>query len=164
MIIIQEFLPNPTGKDTKGEWIKLFNSGNKEVNLVNWQIKDASGKTFVFDSFNFGPNEFLILDHQSTKIFLNNNGETIFLFDENNNLIDQLGFSWMATNDEIITKNAILKGSDIGLVQNQAEIFPIINPSSQSVSNFDFLLIGLAICLVLSFLFMVIIKHVRHKE
>ena len=92
MVIINEFLPNPAGKDTKGEWIKLFNNGDIAVNLNGWQIKDASGKAFIFSATDkniIAGGETLTLNYKTTKISLNNNGETIFLYDKSGNLIDK---------------------------------------------------------------------------
>ena len=33
MVYFKELLPNPVGKDTDGEWIKLINIGEETVNI-----------------------------------------------------------------------------------------------------------------------------------
>ena len=88
-MIIYEFLPNPVGKDADGEWIKLFNDVDTAVNLGGWQIKDASGKTFSFRPTVINSGEYLTLDYKITKISLNNNGETLFLYDASRLLVDK---------------------------------------------------------------------------
>ncbi|MEE8131556.1 MAG: lamin tail domain-containing protein [Candidatus Paceibacterota bacterium] len=158
---IKEFLPNPVGKDTEGEWIKLFNNGDEEVNLTNWYLKDASGKIFYFGDFSIKPGEYLTLSYQTTKIYLNNKGETLFLFDKNNNLIDQLGFSGIISEGEIITKNKISEKPEINSAQTPAAASQIINLKSKPAFNLNFLVIGFVICLVLSFLTIIIIKKVK---
>jgi len=78
MVLIKEFFPNPAGKDTEGEWIKLFNNGDAGVDLAGWQIKDASGKAFIFSAGADANNIIsaggtLTLDYKITKISINNN-------------------------------------------------------------------------------------------
>ncbi len=160
-VIIKEFLPNPAGKDTDGEWIKLFNNGSKEINLADWYIKDVSGKVFYFNDLSIKSGEYLILDYKTTKIYLNNKGETLFLFDKNNTLVDQLGFSDIVSEDEIITKDRDLINIEDS-TQNSALVSQIVNlPSNQSF-DLNILFIGLAICLILSFLAVAVIK--KNKE
>lgn len=80
MVLISEFFPNPAGKDTDGEWIELFNSGAEPADLSGWALKDASGKGFSLDGYRIAPFDYLVLDSKTTKIGLNNGGETLFLF------------------------------------------------------------------------------------
>lgn len=96
-MIISEFLPNPSGKDPAGEWIKLFNESSETINLAGWQIKDASGKTFIFPAEGgknqiVSASEYLTLDYKTTKVSLNNNGETLFLYNQKGELIDKAEF------------------------------------------------------------------------
>lgn len=89
---ISEILPNPIGKDPGGEWIKLFNDSPEPVDLAGWRIKDASGKTFVFKNQTVASAEYLTLDYKTTKISLNNNGETLLLYNRKEELIDKAEF------------------------------------------------------------------------
>jgi len=95
-MIISEFLPNPVGKDTDAEFIELFNDSGKGINLIGWRIKDASGKVFVFKNQKITAGEYLALNYKTTKITLNNDAETIFLYDPSGNLVDKVGFSGAA--------------------------------------------------------------------
>ena len=96
MIIISEFLPNPAGKDTEGEFIELFNNGGGPVDIGGWKIKDSSNKTFAFTSQKIGAEEYLVLDYKASKIFLNNNGETLFLYDNSGSLVDKAEYAGTA--------------------------------------------------------------------
>ncbi len=178
MIIISEFLPNPAGKDTEGEWIKLFNNGDAAVNVSGWQIKDASGKAFIF-SATAGKNtliaggETLALDYKTTKISLNNNGETIFLYDGVGNLVDKAGYTGTAADGKnyIRAENGkfISSGSPTGaqeinsisssasLNNESADIGAIINNYNLGL-NFS---VGIFIALVLTALFIFISKKLE---
>ena len=50
MVFIKELLPNPVGRDTDGEWIKLVNTGDTTEIIGGWALSDASGSEFVFSS------------------------------------------------------------------------------------------------------------------
>jgi hypothetical protein len=100
-MIIKEFLPNPVGADKAGEYIKIFNDGDKAVNLAGWKISDASNKSFSLSGI-IQPNGELKLSSTQTKISLNNNGEMIYLFDAKGILIDKLGYSGAAKEGKII--------------------------------------------------------------
>lgn len=101
---ISEILPNPIGKDPAGEWIKLFNDSLGPVDLAGWQIKDASGKTFVFKNQNIAASEHLTLDYKTTKIFLNNDGETLFLYDQKGGLVDKAEFVGTVPEGKIVKR------------------------------------------------------------
>lgn len=88
-MLIQEFLPNPIGKDTDGEYILLFNDSASAVSLDGWSLKDASGKVFKL-SGKLAANQPIKLDYATTKISLNNTEETIYLIDPAGKEIDQL--------------------------------------------------------------------------
>jgi len=92
MVFISEALPNPVGKDTEGEFVELFNSSDKEVSLASWSLKDAGGKSYLFKNESITARGFLWLPYSKTKISLNNDGETISLFDGSGELVDSLSY------------------------------------------------------------------------
>src|SRR3989344_4357061 len=104
-MIIKEFLPNPIGKDTEGEYIKILNDSATDVNLNGWSIKDVSGKSFTFNSQLIKAKQELAINYKTTGINLNNTGETIYLLDNRGQLIDQLSFSGASKEGQVITKN-----------------------------------------------------------
>ena len=143
-MIIKEFLPNPVGADKDGEYIKIFNDGDKAVNLVGWKISDASKKSFVL-SGTLDSKQELILLSAKTKISLNNNGETIFLTDSKGVLADKLGYTGVAEEGKIVLKQEIaVQGSQFknGQVLNQG-----FSPSVGKIIGLDVFLgvvLGLA--------------------
>jgi len=143
-MIIKEFLPNPVGADKDGEYIKIFNDGDKAVNLAGWKISDASKKSFVL-SGTLDSKQELILLSAKTKISLNNNGETIFLTDSKGVLADKLGYTGVAEEGKIVLKQEIaVQGSQFenGQVLNQG-----FSPSVGKIIGLDVFLgvvLGLA--------------------
>ena len=97
-MLIQEFLPNPAGKDANGEYILLFNDGQVAISLSGWSVKDLSGKTFKL-SGKLEAGASLKLTAMQTKINLNNTGETVSLFDAGGKLVDSLSYSGTAGED-----------------------------------------------------------------
>lgn len=176
MIIISEFLPNPAGKDTEGEWVKLFNNGDTAVNLNGWQIKDASGKAFIFSATNkniIAGGETLTLNYKTTKISLNNNGETIFLYDKSGKLMDKAEYIGTAADGKIYVRaengKFVVSGNKVSAQeQNSNLISKSINNESANVgaiiNNYNLGLnfsVGIFIALVLTVLFVFISKKLK---
>jgi len=107
-IVLNEFLPNPSGTNPdygfdfgedndlqpKGEWIEIYNkAGGSPVDLAGWYIQNQAGiKVYIADSnTNTGSTiintEGWLVVYMNTEI-LNNNGDTISLYDSLGNLID----------------------------------------------------------------------------
>jgi len=177
-MIISEFLPNPIGKDTEGEWIELFNNSQEAVDLSGWQIKDASGKAFFLKN-KIGPGQYSVLDYKTTKISLNNNAETLFLYDQKGNLIDKVEFaaaapegkSLISQNGQFIFTNEPTPGktNKTNFVATQKEnlvsedTFAKVStgPLNRTDINLTNLFIGLFLALVLAFVFVFIIKKLN---
>jgi len=75
-IILSEILPNPIGADKDGEWIELFNSGDKKVNLRGWILATSaktSGKQYVFSGDNFiEAKSYLVVKRSESGLVLTN--------------------------------------------------------------------------------------------
>lgn len=174
-MIISEFLPNPIGKDTEGEWIKLFNNSQEAVDLSGWQIKDASGKAFFLKN-KIGPGQYSVLDYKTTKISLNNNPETLFLYDQKGNLIDKAEFvgvapegkSLIRQNSQFIFTDKPTPGKANAPENLTASVVAAGGPSldgpaiiNNSQLNFTNLLIGLFMSLALAVLGIFILKKLN---
>lgn len=107
MVIIKEALPNPSGKDTAGEWIGIFNDGEASVNLSGWSLKDTSGKKFIFGNQTVLPNQELKLPYSATRINLNNDGDTITLYDAEGQKIDELSYGQVGE-EEIVSSSKVM--------------------------------------------------------
>jgi len=99
MIFINEFLPNPVGNDTSGEWVELFNSGNNSVSLDGWKVVSGgstsltvSSSKFLISGKNIGAGGFLVLPRGETKLVLKNTDGNVSLYDASGKLIDSAGF------------------------------------------------------------------------
>lgn len=95
-IIINEFLPNPTGSDTDNEWIELYNNSDVKVALTDWWIEDASGQKYTFKDEEIMSQGYLTLPYSKTKITLNNNGETLSLYSPRGELAFKISYSGKA--------------------------------------------------------------------
>lgn len=95
MIQISEFLPDPIGKDSEGEWIELQNNGETNISLVGWKIKTTNKGEFYLKG-SIGSGELRLLKRSETKLTLKNDGETIYLYDKSGALTDEASYSFQA--------------------------------------------------------------------
>ncbi|MFA5386589.1 MAG: lamin tail domain-containing protein [Candidatus Paceibacterota bacterium] len=175
MVTFYEILPNPAGKDSQNEWIKLYNSSDQAINISGWKIKDASGKTFVFSQKEIDSKSFLTVFSGQTKISLNNDGDKLFLYDQNNNLADEASYNFNVSEGAVLPRkdNLFISGQNTILKENQLSSKQIDKvqqtvPASQRLAgqanvlnnkpSAQNLIIGVTIAFVLSLVFIIIIK------
>lgn len=116
-LILSELLPDPEGSDSSDEFVEIFNSDNKNIDLLGWSLQDSS-RTFTWaESVVLKPQEYRAFYITDTKISLNNLGEKISLLDPEEKIIStvtygksQTGLSYNYDSDEwawstIITPN-----------------------------------------------------------
>ncbi len=104
-ILITEIMYNPlTGYP---EWIELYNTSDKAVQLKNWQIGDylpSLSKQAIARDFTFAPNSYVVISSDSTLFTLHgltpqnaiispvpslsNTGDGVFLYDPNGYIVD----------------------------------------------------------------------------
>lgn len=113
MVFIKELLPNPAGKDTAGEWITLLNDGEEAASLQGWVVKDAGGKKFLFGNQTILPDQELQLPYSLTRINLNNDGDTITLWNAAGQKVDELSFA-QASEEEIIASTKLNPSPEAG--------------------------------------------------
>ncbi|HWQ60561.1 MAG TPA: lamin tail domain-containing protein [Candidatus Fimivivens sp.] len=94
-IIINELYPNPNTDMGESEWIELRNTGDVDMSLAGWKLKDAStsaGYTFPTGA-NIGANGFLSIGADVSKIALNNTGtESLTLLFPDGSVADSFTF------------------------------------------------------------------------
>lgn len=92
-IFFTEIMPSPEGDDEIGEYIKIKNGNDFEVDLAGWKIEDLIGtpKTYTLVE-KIAPLKTLSLPRSKTKITLNNSGDGLKLTDPNSNIIDNVEF------------------------------------------------------------------------
>lgn len=80
-IVITEIFPNPEGDDTEGEFIELFNKGDKDINLKNWRLGDESEREFVFKEDKIiKSGEYIAVLRRESGIALNNTNDSVKVF------------------------------------------------------------------------------------
>lgn len=90
-VIISEVYPSPTSEEK--EWIELYNLGDTEINLNGYRLEDTISSASVLQTFTnqtIAPNSFYLHELASAK--LNNAEDSVKLFDQNNNKIDQFDY------------------------------------------------------------------------
>lgn len=98
-IVINEILPDPDGDDNAampyGEWVELYNKGDWTIDVSGWQVRDADGHSMTINSDHvisstvLSPRHWLVVyKNNMTSFSINNDDETILLFDDLNNQID----------------------------------------------------------------------------
>lgn len=106
---ITEFMPNPDGEDSSGEYIKLQNLTSSDINLKNWKIQDLNisgnpnSHTFASDFIlpangNITicrPSQIpgMICDYQWSQMNLSNDFDSISLLNKENLLVDQVSYN-----------------------------------------------------------------------
>jgi len=90
---INEVELNPSGTDSKNEWIELYSS--QEISLDGWTIVNAKGKVFGLNG-SFSEYKAIITPYN----FLTNDKQKIKLFDSENNLVDETDEISDSYNDE----------------------------------------------------------------
>jgi PKD repeat protein len=80
-IIISEIYPNPAGQDDDREYIELYNNGDNETDLCEWQIGSSQGDRYRFQGQTIlGVGDYLLLTRSESRIVLNNNKDTVSLY------------------------------------------------------------------------------------
>jgi DNA/RNA endonuclease YhcR with UshA esterase domain len=84
-VSITEIFPNPKGSDREGEFIELYNSSDKEIDLTGWRLEIKGGRSFEFGEFfnksrKISAGGFLVLYRAESNLILDNNGGEIKLF------------------------------------------------------------------------------------
>ncbi|GIV44467.1 MAG: hypothetical protein KatS3mg035_1590 [Bacteroidia bacterium] len=115
-VVINELMadPDPVVGLPNQEFVELFNASNKIIDLANWSFSDGSSNV-TLPSYLILPNSYVILTSTANvSLFtsygnvigvgslpsLNNSGDDLFLYDNNNTLISQVRYkdSWYQDN------------------------------------------------------------------
>ena len=139
-ILINEIMANPIADESLNEWIEIYNDENNDINVSGWIIGDDKDNdtiegglynkegtiipafgfaiitdeaTRVYNNFNVSQDAIrLYVDDGAIGNGLSNNGETIYLYDNNGNLIDKKTYnkttedlSWAFVNTTLLKSN-----------------------------------------------------------
>ncbi len=92
MLQISEWLPNPKGVDSKGEWVELQNGNTTSINTAGWVLKNEKGVGFVLSGRTLSPGNFLVIKKPELSLSLRNSNGGLGLFDSSGTLVDQIKF------------------------------------------------------------------------
>ncbi len=94
-IVISEFLPNPKGADAGKEYIVLFNPNDREENLSGWTLDDIDGESKLYaikQNTIIASRGYLKFTSDETKINLDNNKDSVRLFNPDKILADEASY------------------------------------------------------------------------
>jgi hypothetical protein len=94
-IAINEFMPNPSGKDEESEWIEIYNDSDGIADISGWQLDDSEeGSTpFVFPPNTLiAPKSYLVFSRQITGIALNNDKDVVRLLMPENVVFQEINY------------------------------------------------------------------------
>ena len=91
-IYISAAMVNPKGRDKANEWIALINLGAVDVDLTDWTLSDNQDKPVTIGKVILAPGESVVVK-QLGSIKLNNKGDVIKLFDNQENRIDWVNYT-----------------------------------------------------------------------
>lgn len=99
-VALSEMIPNPAGVDSTDEWIEIVNTGSTTIHLEGWQLTDTTSYYTIGD-ISIAPEEYIVFEVGDTGISLNNSGDTVYLIDPYNTIINGTeytssteGFAW----------------------------------------------------------------------
>lgn len=105
LVVINEFLPDPVGDDSQGEWIELFNEGNKPVDLAGWTLTNGKASKFTIPQNTvIGAKSFLVFSRPDTKLVINNSGEILSLIDPNGDLAFRVSYEGRASEGQTLAR------------------------------------------------------------
>ncbi|PIS04825.1 MAG: hypothetical protein COT81_04175 [Candidatus Buchananbacteria bacterium CG10_big_fil_rev_8_21_14_0_10_42_9] len=96
---ISEFLPDPEGNDHELEFIELFNPNTTTVSLIDWQLDDAEGgsRPFKIATGEIEALSYKVFFAPTTRLTLNNNGDSVRLFNPSSELVDLIEYDKLDT-------------------------------------------------------------------
>ncbi|MBI1834127.1 MAG: lamin tail domain-containing protein [Candidatus Andersenbacteria bacterium] len=95
-LLINEFLPNPSGEDAASEFIELYNPSDGSVDLSGWQIDDASGGSTPYripDNTSVASHSYIVFKSTDTKIALNNTNDSVRLLDPTGGVQEETSYT-----------------------------------------------------------------------
>ena len=95
--------PNPVGKDSGNEWIKIKNNSKKKVNLKDWYIATGGKKLYrhlIKKDLKLKPSEEKIINSRYASITLNNQKSAVALVMPNGKVLNQIKYIVPQKNSE----------------------------------------------------------------
>ncbi len=103
-IFITEIFPR-TDTDHPKEWVEIYNDNRFAVNLREWHLGDSSDREMQMFTVDIDPYKYGVIELSSSR--LNNDGDTVYLMDPNQNVVDEFAY----TSSEVSTSWGRKSGS-----------------------------------------------------
>jgi len=91
-IVINEVFPNPAGADKNQEWLEFKNKSSAKINLLNWRVENSNGRYEFKNEQLLAAGVFYILNNTQSKLAFKNSTDTISLYNNLDELIDQVEY------------------------------------------------------------------------
>ncbi|MFA6428582.1 MAG: lamin tail domain-containing protein [Candidatus Buchananbacteria bacterium] len=96
-LVLNELLANPLGDDSQTEFIELKNNGQNPIDLAGWRLQNTAKNLFILSTSTLSTTtlaagKFLTIYRSLSQLALDNNGDTIKLYDVKNHLIDSFNY------------------------------------------------------------------------
>jgi PKD repeat protein len=92
-IVLNEFFPNPDGRDQDSEFIELFNQESVDVPLIGWSLTDGK-KAYRFpDTARIDGQGFFVVTYAMSHLLLRNSGSEFQLVDPNGRVVNGVAYS-----------------------------------------------------------------------
>jgi len=156
-VSLSEFLPNPEGADTDGEWIELYNNSDALINLSGWKIDDGNGGSspYVIKNLTLPARGFGVIGREESKVALNNSSDSVRLFNSIGSMFDEVAYSspkegysyalidgvWAWTN--ILTPDRANEGVGAGIVMPKPPLLAKSNKIVTATNNREFVNVDL---------------------
>jgi len=104
VMVINELLANPVGDDATGEWVELYNPATTTAVLNGWSLDDAEGGSNPYgipDGTEVAAGGYLLLERPTTKLALNNGGDSVRLFAADGTLADTVSYDGVAEGEAL---------------------------------------------------------------
>ncbi len=92
-IYVKQFMPNPIGADSDGEWIELCNDSIDDVDLIGFILDDRQGgsKPFALDNYVLPAKNCIKIFRTESGLALNNNQDSVRFF-AGKKIIDDINY------------------------------------------------------------------------
>lgn len=173
MILINEWLPNPTGSDATGEWVELFNAGTAAQDISGWKLTSGAKGKFVFPKTTIQGGEYLVVYRKDSKLTLRNTDETVSLYDASGKQVDSSSYvgtapegkSYSRTGQEDPVRSFLFAAPTPGAANTTSEVgafientYPVGVPLGGTMSTGGIILLALAGAAVLASLVFYVAK------
>lgn len=135
-VLVNEWLPNPTGGDVAGEFIELINTGSSSVSLAGWKLDDEEGGSSPYTipaGTSIAAGGFLVLGREEIRLALNNDGDTVRLIDPSGKIVST--FTYEESMDEGVAWARDSQGTyqlTTTVTQGKANVITSPDPSTSS--------------------------------